>query len=86
MPFGLQTASNKFQHATDVISSSVKWQIAFAYLDNNVIFRKTPEQHIDYDSKVLFLLYNAGASLKRKNCIFFTDIIDFLGHVTRPRY
>lgn len=50
-----------------------------------MIFSKTIEQHIDNVFKVLSPVYNAGATSKVKNCNFFTDTIDYLGHVICSR-
>lgn len=50
-----------------------------------MILSKTPEQHIEYVRIVLSLLNSADVTLKIENCSFFTNIIDYLGHVVRSR-
>ena len=84
MPFGLKNAPATFQRAIDVILSSVKWQFALVYLDDIVIFSPKPEEHIEHVKKVLMLLQDAGVTIKLRKCFFFTDNIDYLGHVIRP--
>lgn len=64
MPFGLQIAPGTFQRTTDVIQYSVKLQLAKVYLDEVVNFSESLEQHIDHVGNVLFILQNAGVTLK----------------------
>lgn len=85
MPFGLRNAPKTFRRTMVIILSTVKWQIALVYLDDIVVFSRTPEKHIYHVQHVLTLLNNARATLKLKKCKFFTDTIDYLGHVIRPR-
>ena len=84
MPFGLRNAPGTFQRAIDVILAQVRWQYSLVYLDDIVVFSKTGEEHIDHVRSVLSLLADAGVTLKLKKCFFFTDKIDYLGHVIRP--
>lgn len=85
MPFGLRNAPGTFQRTMDVILSTVKWQFALVYLDDIVVFSRTPVEHIDHVRHVLTLLHDDGVILKLKKCRFFTDTIDYLSHVIRPR-
>lgn len=63
---------------------SVKWKFALFYLDDIVIFSRTPREHINHTQLVLSLLMGTGVTLKLKSCPFSTNKIDFLGHVIRP--
>lgn len=76
-------------YATRLALSSVRWtlrwQYALSYLDDIVIFSRTPQEHIGHVRKVLTLLHDAGVTLQLKKCKFFTETINYLGHVIRPR-
>lgn len=45
----------------------------------------TLEKHIDHLTLELNLFYVAEVTFKLAKCKFFTNIIDNLGHVIRPR-
>lgn len=66
MPIGVRNAPGTFQRIMDVILSSIKWQFIFVYLDNIVIFSKSPEQYRGLTRKVLTIFENAGVTLKLK--------------------
>lgn len=85
MPVGLRNARGTYQVTMDIIHATVKWQFALAYLENIVIFSETPEEHIHHTQEILTLLKNAEVTLKLRKCQVFTEIIDCLGNVIRPR-
>ena len=51
------------------------------YLDNVIIFSKSPEEHIERLQAVLQKLRAAGLKLKPSKCEFFKDHISYLGHI-----
>ena len=51
------------------------------YLDDVIIFSKTPEEHIERIQAVLQKLRSAGLKLKPSKCEFFRDHISYLGHI-----
>lgn len=53
------------------------------FLDENVIFSRTPADHIDHVRQVLTLVYDAGITLKLKKCEFFKNHTDYIDHATR---
>lgn len=55
MPFGLKNAPGTFQQTMDVIVACVNWQFALVYLEDIVIFLKTPEERIEHVRQVLTL-------------------------------
>lgn len=69
----------------DVILASVRWLFALVYLGNIVIISKKAEKHIEHVKQVLTLLKHAGVRLNVKKCYFFTETIEYLGNVIRPR-
>ena len=78
MPFGLMTAPATFQRAIDVVLSSVRFQCAFTYLDDIVIYSPTFEKHLVDLATVLQLLQVAGVSLKSSKCAFAALQVKYL--------
>lgn len=67
-----------------ILLMRVKWQIAFMYLDHIDIFLWTPHECIDPFWLFMTSLYDNGVQLNLNQCEFFTNHIDYLGHVIRP--
>lgn len=84
MPFWLKNARATFQRAVNVVLASVKWQCAIVYIDDVIIFTKTPKEHVKYIKEVFGLHMAAGMTLKLKSCHFFLELIDCLGQVIAP--
>ena len=57
----------------------LKWCII--YLDDIIVFSKTPEEHIERLRGELEKLSAAGLRLKPSKCKFFKSIITYLGHI-----
>ena len=84
MPFGLCNAPATFQRTLDILLSGFRWKTCLVYLDDIIIFSKSAEEHLKHVEQVLSVLRTAGLSLKLSKCNFFTDTVDYLGHVIRP--
>ena len=84
LPFGLRNAPATFQRAIDIILSGVKWKTCLVYLDDVIVFSPSRQAHLAHVNEALTLLGNSGLSLKLKKCHFFSDTVDYLGHVIRP--
>ena len=84
MPFGLCNAPATFQRTLDILLAGYRWKSCLVYLDDIIIFSKSREEHIQHVEEVLRVLRDAGLSLKLEKCQFFTDTVDYLGHVIRP--
>ena len=84
MPFGLRNAPASFQRAIDIILSSVRFKSVMVYLDDIVIFSKTPEEHLDNLETVLELLQKAGLTIRLNKCFFMHEKIEYLGHIVKP--
>jgi len=84
MPFGLTNAPATFQRALDIILLSLKRQICLVYLDNVIIFSANAEQHVEDVDTVLHRLREAGVTLTLEKCIWFSDEVEYLGHIVRP--
>lgn len=85
MPLRLPNAPGTFQRTTDVALSEVKQQFRLECLDDVGILSRGPTEHIIDVRKVITLLNNAGVSLKLKKRRFFTEAIDYLRYIIRPR-
>ena len=84
LPFGLRNAPATFQRAIDIILSGVKWKTCLVYLDDVIVFSSSRQAHLAHVAEALTLLGNAGLSLKLSKCHFFSETVDYLGHVIRP--
>lgn len=83
--FGSENAPGLFESTMEAILTSVKWQFALVHFNDIVIFSKTPGKHIDHDKQEIALLERVEVTLELKKCFFFTDTIDILEHIIRPR-
>ena len=79
VPFGLAQAPAYFQELMTGILKDFSFVIA--YLDNIIIFRKTPQEHLSHIRKVFEKLRSAKLSMKMSKCNFFSKEIQYLGHI-----
>jgi len=84
MPFGLTNAPATFQRALDIILSGLKWQLCLVYIDDVIIFSASAEQHVKDVDVVLTRLREAGVTLNVEKCTWFSDEVEYLGHIVRP--
>ena len=54
---------------------------AIAYLDDIIIFSKTPQEHLSHIRMVFEKLRTANLSMKKSKCNFFSKEIQYLGHI-----
>ena len=59
-------------------------ETCLVYIDNIIIFSKTVDEHIDHVDEILGILRTSGVTLKINKCKFFSDSVEYLGHVIRP--
>ena len=57
------------------------FDFTIAYLDNIMIFSRTPEEHLSHIRKVFENLLSAKLSMKLSKCHFFSKEIQYLGHI-----
>ena len=79
VPFGLAQAPAYFQELMTGILKD--FNFAIAYLDNIIIFSKTPEEHLTHIRRVFEKLHSANLSMKLSKCHFFSKEIQYLGHI-----
>ena len=54
---------------------------AIAYLDDIIIFSKTPQEHLSHICMVFEKLRTVNLSMKKSKCSFFLKEIQYLGHI-----
>lgn len=81
MPFGLTNAPATFQHLMNKILQPYLDKFVVVYLDDILIFSKTPEEHLEHVAKVLKVLQDNQLYVGLDKCAFGLKEIDFLGHV-----
>ena len=59
----------------------MKWQYCLVYIEDTIIFSKSPDEHLEHLDNVISLLDEAGLSLKLKKCFFMKESIEYLGHI-----
>ena len=79
VPFGLAQAPAYFQELMTGILKDISFVIA--YLDNIIIFSKTPQENLSHIRKIFEKLRSAKLSMKRSKCHFFSKEIQYLGHI-----
>ena len=80
MPFGLTNAPATFQRLMENCLGNLHLNWCIIYLDDIIVFSKTPEEHIERLCGVFTKLASAGLKLKPSKCEFFKKIT-YLGHV-----
>ena len=71
MPFGLTNALATFQHLMETCLGEIHLKWCIIYLDDIIMFSKTPEEHIERLRGVFEKLSAAGLRLKLSKCEFF---------------
>ena len=79
MPFGLKNAPALFQRTMNKVLTGLIGKICFVYLDDIVIFSKSPEEHARHLAMIFARLQDANLKLKRKKCFFGLGKIELLG-------
>ena len=81
MPFGLTNAPATFQRLMESCLGELHLNWCIIYLDDIIVFSRTPEEHIHRLRAVFEKLKAAGLKLKPSQCDFFEKEIKYLGHV-----
>ena len=85
MPFGLTNAPATFQRLMETCLGELHLNWCIIYLDDIIIFSKTPEEHLCRLRGMFERLAKAGLKLKPSKCEFFRDSLRYLGHVVSPK-
>ena len=81
MPFGLTNALATFQRLMENCLGELHLNWCIIYLDDIIIFSKTPEENLKQLQGVFDKLAKAGLKLKPSKCEFFKSKITYLGHI-----
>ena len=79
VPFGLAQAPTYFQELMTGILKD--FPFAIAYLDDIIIFSKTPQEYLLHIRMVLKKLKSANLSMKKSKCSFFPKESQYSGHI-----
>ena len=79
VPFGLAQVPAYFQELMTGILKDFNFTIA--YLNDIIIFSKTPQEHLSHIRMVFEKLKSADLSKKKSKCNFFSKEIQYLGHI-----
>ena len=81
MPFGLTNGPATFQRLMESCLSELHLNWCIIYLDDIIVFSRTPEEHVHGLRAVFEKLKAASLKLKPSKCDFFKKEIKYLGHV-----
>ena len=81
LPFGLTNAPATFMALMNDILRPFLDVFVVVYLDDILIFSKTPEEHLQHLKLVLEKLRENQLYAQREKCAFLLEEVDFLGHV-----
>lgn len=80
MPFGIHSAPQTWQRIMDhELKSAGCWGFARAFIDDVLIFSRTPEEHIQHVQQVLSALNAVGLKAHPQKSKFACDVIEYLG-------
>jgi hypothetical protein len=81
MPFGLTNAPATFQSMMNNVLRPYLDKFVLVYLDDILVYSKTPEDHLEHIRLVLDKLREHKLFAKLSKCAFALESVDFLGHV-----
>ena len=81
MPFRLTNAPTTFQRLMELCLEELHLQYGIIYLDDIIIFLKTPEEHLHQLRLVFQKISEVGLNLKPSKCEFFKTRLEYLGHI-----
>ena len=81
MPFGLANAPSTFERCMESILRAEQWATCLIYLDDIIVFARSPSEMTERLNHVLNKLVHAGLKLKPSKCNFYARQVHFLGHV-----
>ena len=85
MPFGLTNGPATFQRLMESCLGELHLSWCIIYLDDIIVFSKTPEEHLKRLPGVFEKLAKAGLKLKPSKCKFFKSKIAYLGHIVSTK-
>ena len=83
MPMGHKNSAATFQRAMNHIFRDQIGRFLHIYMDDFIVYSRTPEQHLEHLKTVINKLHKAQMRVKLRKCSFFQREIEFLGHLIR---
>ena len=80
VPFGLSQALAYFQALISEVLKGLS-HFAMAYLEDNIIFSKTKEEHLQHLEIIFQRFHEVGLKVKWSKCNFMKLHIEYLGHL-----
>jgi hypothetical protein len=81
LPFGLSNSLSNFQRLMDVVLRNLVGTECFVFIDDLVIYSKTPEEHTLRLGNVLQRLEKANLQMHPGKCAFAQPKVQYLGYV-----
>ena len=81
MPFGLTNAPATFMTLMDSVLRPYLGKFVVVFLDDILIYNRSPQEHIEHLKKVFDLLRKSKLYAKESKCDFFKTEIHYLGHM-----
>ena len=81
LPFGLKNAPPTFQQILRKVLGKLVNNGVVPYLDDIIVYTKTPEEHIRILEEVFRLLTKANIRLRREKCSFAVTEVEYLGFI-----
>ena len=79
MPFGVSGAPSCFQKWINHVLQPIKRPFLAVYLDDIIIFSKSPEEHLNHLAEVISILENNQCFIRLEKCQFAKTTLDYLG-------
>ena len=76
-----QNAPATFQNLMENCLGDLHLNWCIIYLDDIIVYSKTPEEHLEHLEAVFQKIGKAGLKLKPSKCEFFKSEITYLGHI-----
>ena len=84
MPFDLINAPATFQFLMNDIFRDMLDVCVVVYLDDILIYSKNDEDHEKHVRQILQRLREYQLYARSSKCTFFTDTVEYLGHIIGP--
>jgi len=81
MPFGLTVAPSTFCRMISIVLRDYLREICLCYLDDIIIFGRTPQELLDRMRTILDKLSEVGLKVKPSKSVLFKTEIQYLGHL-----
>ena len=81
MPFGLSGAPGSFCRLMSIVLRDLLWVVCLCYLDDIVVFARSPKELLERLRIVLNRLRDVGLKAKPSKCELFKPEFKFLGHM-----